>query len=226
MIKIIKKASDFILDIPITLYFNFYYLPINKAIKIPIRVSHNTILNNMGKRSSVKINSNNKTKIRIGKNASFSLGVNQKTYWDIDKDARIIFNENASIGRGTQIICSKNASIDFGNNFFCNANCIINSNGKLKFGNDIIIGWNTEILTAGGHSIVSIENQEEDNSINSITIGNHVWIASNVTILNNTFISDDSVVATKALVSKKFNENNIIIGKYNEILKRNILWKR
>ena len=96
----------------------------------------------------------------------------------------------------------------------------------MKFGNDIIIGWNTEILTAGGHSIVSIENQEEDNSINSITIGNHVWIASNVTILNNTFISDDSVVATKALVSKKFNENNIIIGKYNEILKRNILWKR
>ena len=225
MIKILIKILDFISDLPITIFFNFYYLPIKDAIKLPFKVSHRIKIKNMGRRKSISVKEFAKP-ILIGKNGSFNLGHSEKTYWDINKDANVNFNGSATFGRGTKIVCNKNSTISFGSNFYCNANCIINSDGDLEFGDNVLIGWNTQILTGDGHRVSESGFDKKVNPKGSIKIGNHVWIASNVIVLNNANINNDSVVATKALVSKKFNESNIIIGKYNEILRKNINWEK
>ena len=40
MITKISTILQEIMDVPVTLYFNFYYLPFRQAIKLPMAVSH------------------------------------------------------------------------------------------------------------------------------------------------------------------------------------------
>nr|HQE12748.1 hypothetical protein [Flavipsychrobacter sp.] len=58
-------------------------------------------------------------------------------------------------------------------------------------------------------------------------IGNHIWIASHVSILKGVHIADNTVVATRAVVTKSFIEKNILIGGMPaKKLKENINWDR
>lgn len=222
MINKLSSILKNILDLPISLYFNFYYLPFKHAIKMPIVVSHKIKIISMGKRENVKIRNLKFGSIKIGRNSSFDLGNSDRVYWNIDKNAKIEFEGRANIGKGTQIICSSNGTIFFGDDFYCNALCIINSSGNITFGKNTLIGWKTEFLTSGGHKIYK-KNKDESKDI---IIGNHVWIASNVTILNGCSVGENSVIATKAFVNKKFKENNILIGNFNKILQENINWEK
>ena len=54
---ILRKLYLFLRCIPKTLYFNFKYLPFNKAIKFPILVSHRVWL--METKGKVILNTNN-----------------------------------------------------------------------------------------------------------------------------------------------------------------------
>ncbi len=225
MITKISTILQEIMDVPVTLYFNFYYLPFRQAIKLPMAVSHKIKIAKMGKKGAIKVDRSKFRSIKIGKNGSFNLGENERIYWDINPNANVLFKGIARIGRATKIICGNQASIVFGNNFYCNAKCIINSSSNITFGEENLIGWKTEILTSGGHKIFQLNEEKKQKLENKITIGNHVWIASNVTILGGT-IGDDSVVATKACISKSFEQSNILIGNFNKMLKENIDWKK
>lgn len=202
-----------------TLVFNFYYLPFSYAIKLPIRVSKDTKICNLGSRTSVSIE-NKSQKIAIGYGSSFALG--NTTSWTIEKKGKIKFRGDATIGRGTQIIVNNNAILEFGNNFFCNANCIINSGNNIIFGDDCLLGWNVEILDGDGHIIIS---QGINSKYFPIIINNHVWIGANTMILKGVEIKSGCIVAAKSCVTKSSNEENCII-KDNNIVKRNIRWEK
>lgn len=225
MMKKLSKIFEYIIDIPITLYFNFYYLTFKQAIKLPISVTHKISIHNMGKRGCIKILNSTYRCIKLGKTGSFSLATGDKFYWSIAENAEIIFEGKTVLGRGTQVICGTKAIIVFGENFYCNSMCIINSSRRLSFGRDVLIGWKTELLTSDGHEVYDMYEGDSHKENSEIVIGNHCWIASNVTILKGTRISNDSIVATKACISKKFEQNNILIGGFNKIIKTNVNWK-
>jgi acetyltransferase-like isoleucine patch superfamily enzyme len=89
------------------------------------------------------------------------------------------------------------------------------------FANDI------DLRTGDSHSIIDSLSSERINYAQDINIGNHVWVASHVSILKGVHISDNSVVATRAVVTKSFQENNILIGGMPaKKIKENINWDR
>ena len=53
----------------------------------------------------------------------------------------------------------------------------------------------------------------------SIIIGRNVWIGNNVTILKNSEIGENTIVATGAVVSGKFGANLIVGGVPAKIIK-------
>ena len=60
-----------------------------------------------------------------------------------------------------------------------------------------------------------------------IKFRNHVWCGRAVTILKGGTIRDDTVIASKNLVTSTFNESNIIIGgSPASVLTRSINWSR
>lgn len=59
----------------------------------------------------------------------------------------------------------------------------------------------------------------------SIKIGNHVWISSNVTILKKTVIGNKCVVGCNTLIHDKFEQDNILIaGNPANIRRERINW--
>lgn len=221
----VKKMIALLLGVPKTLFLNFYYLPFREAIHIPIIVAANTKISRLGSRSSVIIK-NSRKHVTIGFSGSYLLGggdnilVGQPTYWSIGKSGKLIFNGSANLSRGTQLICD--GEMEIGDKFSCNANCILNSAKKIVIKDGCLLGWNCTIIDGDGHSIVY--NKKECNSNKDIILGEKVWIAANSTVLKGSVISDHSIVASHAIVSKKFARNHIIIGEYNKILKKDVDW--
>lgn len=101
------------------------------------------------------------------------------------------------------------------------------SNSKIDIGEDCMFAYGIDIRTGDSHSIIDTISRERINFAKDVFIGNHVWIATHVSIMKGVRILSNSVVATRSVVTKKFNNENILIGGMPaKILRDNITWDR
>ncbi|MBP3922906.1 MAG: acyltransferase [Ruminiclostridium sp.] len=134
--------------------------------------------------------------------------------------------------KNTQILMATNVnnrSVTIGRNFCCNGAMIVlpESGNRIEIGNDCMFSFGIQIRTEDGHAIYDMNTKKLVNKGGTCIIGDHVWVCSNVMIMKNTFINNNSIAAAGALVTKKFTEPNIIIGgNPAKIIKREINWDR
>lgn len=160
----------------------------------------------------------------------------KKTFMNayISYEANINLNKNIVIEKSSRIY--KNVSIDV-NNFKLGKFSTISGPtqivglGTVIIGDFCSIGPDVYIVT-NNHNIKNLLTyptlllnkniNKVDHIIDSITIGNDVWIGRGVTILPGTFIPDGCVVAAGAVVTKRrYNPYSIIAGSpAKEIKKR------
>ena len=90
----------------------------------------------------------------------------------------------------------------------------------MKFGKDVLLGWNINIRDSDGHKIIETSNKK---IINNINIGNHVWICSNVDILKGTQIGDNCIIGYRSLVcGLKCEDGKLIAGVPAKIIKNDV----
>lgn len=96
----------------------------------------------------------------------------------------------------------------------------------ITIGDDCLLS--KDIVIRGGelpHIIYDIKNCKNLDKSKGIYIGNHVWIGHHVFIMKNATIPDNSIVGSCAVVTKRFEENNVVIaGNPAVICKRDINW--
>lgn len=122
-----------------------------------------------------------------------------------------------------------NHSLFIDEDFYCNGASVFlrETGGNVKIGRDCMFASNIVIWTSDGHCIFDNDTKELLNKpVCGVSIGNHVWLGNSVNILKDSKIADNSVVALGGIVSKQFEEKNIIIGGVNKVLRRNINWSR
>jgi acetyltransferase-like isoleucine patch superfamily enzyme len=227
MIRLIKKTLRLSLSLPTTIYFNFCIFPFKTAIKLPILVDFRTKFNNLHT-NTVILNGNIKFgMIKFGwGNGSVGIECNRYNYWGIKKDCKVIFNGTAHFAKGVALRADNSGKIIFGNQFTSNQNFFCASNSMITFGDNVLLGWNIHVRDGDGHVIFN-QNNEVINAYKPISIGNKVWLASYASILKGVIIQDNSIVAFGSIVTKSFQEANIIIGGIPaSIVKRNINWEK
>lgn len=221
---IIAHIIEVLLSIPKTLYFNFSVLPISKAFKLPVFVSHRVKLRGINSKT-IKINGNLRfASIRIGFGASrFSVESSRNGLVCVE-NGLIELGERAGLSEGI-ILDAKNARISLGKHFRCNyATMIVAENDDIIFGDECVLGWRVKIRNFDGHSI--IENGLRKKNSEKIVVGNHVWICSCSDILKGVRIENDSVVGYRSLVTRKFSNSNILIGgSPAKVLKECVNWE-
>lgn len=227
MIRLLKKITRLCLSMPKTIYFNFYVFPFKTAIKLPILVDFRTKLDELHQ-DTVTLTANVQFgMIKIGwGNGSLGNECNRYNYWGIKKDCKVIFNGTAHFAKGVSLRADNGGKIFFGNQFTSNQNFFCASNTMITFGDNVVLGWNIHVRDGDGHVIF---NQKNDviNANKPISIGNKVWLASYASILKGVIIQDNSIVAFGSIVTKSFQEANIIIGGIPAtIVKRNINWEK
>ncbi len=87
--------------------------------------------------------------------------------------------------------------------------------------------YDVDLRTGDSHSIINLNTNKRINYAKDVTVGNHVWVASHVSILKGVAIPSNSIIATRSLVTKSFNQEYVLIaGSPAEIRKENITWKK
>jgi len=98
----------------------------------------------------------------------------------------------------------------------------------VTIGDHCLFSWGIIIRSTDNHRIWSRGDAEpkQCETNRPVGIGNNCWVCQDAKILKGSVIPNNSVVAMGALVSKKFSEENIVIGgNPARIVKHNIVWK-
>lgn len=127
-------------------------------------------------------------------NKNIKLGHNVTIYPEVSflGDGLIEIGDNVDIGNGTLLYSSKGGGIRIGNNSVIAAHCyIIDSDHGIKAG---------ELI------------RNQDDTVESIDIGEDVWLAAGVKVLRGSKICNGAVIGAQSLVKGKIPENAIAVG--------------
>lgn len=146
------------------------------------------------------------------------------SYFGTDGSSKIIFGGDFSMVYGGCLKATGGGVLKMGDKVTFNTHSKVLCSHETTIGNNVRLGWNVTLKDGDGHPICDEEGQIFNQS-KPIIIGNNVWVGSEVTLLKGTVIPDGSVVGYGSIVTKAFNEENVIIvGSPAKIVKHNIRW--
>jgi len=153
-------------------------------------------------------------------------GGNEPIAITLGERSELIIDGDFVIGNGTRISVDRGASLYIGGKKNESASGIterslIMVRKKVHIGADCIIGWNVFISDCDWHSIHGKDIQDD------VIIGEHVWIACNVSILKGSKIGNNCIVGAHSMISKKtIPDDTLIAGSPIKILANNIRWNK
>jgi len=142
----------------------------------------------------------------------------------IGDNANINIGHSVFIGGGVNIIVKQKAHFSIGSNTYFTSDSHIEVVNSIIIGDNCAVSWGVTIIDDDHHQII-YEAPPQKIAIPSVEIGNKVWIGCNVTILKNTIIGNNSVVAAGSVVKGVFPDNSLIAGNPAKLVKQNIYWK-
>ena len=116
--------------------------------------------------------------------------------------------------------CDYGYNISIGENFHANHNLVILDVCEVTFGNNVLIGPNVGIYTAGHPVNVELRNESLEYG-KKIKIGNNVWIGGNVCILPGVTIGDNATIGAGSVVTKDIPSNVTAFGNPCKVHKYN-----
>ena len=216
--------AQVLLGIPKSILFNLHYFGL-EGIKLPVLVSSKTKMRKM--KGSILINAPYKTgMIKLGFQAP-EMYDNSKLSFIWINDGLVEFENTASIRNGSVI--RNYGHLIMGNKFHISAPSRIICYKHIRFGSNVLIGWDCEFADGDAHKIydsTDFDKTERKNVNKSIIIGDRVWFSAHVKTLKGVIVGNDTVIAEGTVLSKSFKENNIVVGgNPPKILKKDIVWE-
>ncbi len=100
--------------------------------------------------------------------------------------------------------------IRLGRNVFVNQNCTFYDLGGLDIGDDVMIGPNVSLITAG-HPLEPLQRRAATIG-KPILIERNVWIAAGATVIGGVTVGENSVVAAGSVVTRNVAPNTLVGG--------------
>lgn len=221
---LISKVYKLLLICINSVYLNFKCFDFFTAIRFPIIVGHNVKILGLRRNSIILPNEKKFGEIKLGFNGTNFIPFS-KSLIEIKNNGRIIFENNIVIAEGFNVYVNA-GTLKIGKNFYSNRNLLIQCENKIIIGDDCLFGWNVQLRdTNGSHSV--FKNNIKTDSVGTICLGNHIWITSDCLILDNSFIANDNIIATKSVVKNiKSDKNCLIAGIPAAVKKGEYTWKK
>lgn len=144
----------------------------------------------------------------------------------------IQINEGAVIGQNSKILCwdkyffnqemqSLHPSIQIGKNFRVTSDLTIQCGGNINIGDDVLMARNVFIIDYNhGIDPNSTNYLNNELQVESINIGNGVWIGNNVTILPGTCIGNKCIIGAGSVIKSKIEDYCMVAGNPAKVIKK------
>ena len=206
-----------------TIYINFAYLPLKVAIKLPIFIYSNTLINNVlgGGKINIEANALRTGILSIGTPV---LGFQSKKETTVFRIKGVLnINGKFTIGKGCAIEVCKNGILTVGENTMITGKTTILCTKEITIGDRCMISWDNLIMDSDWHNVVSKSTGEVFPKQKPITIGKHVWIGCRCTILKGVNIADEVIIAANSTITKSIPNSNVIVCSKG-IIKEDVTW--
>lgn len=115
--------------------------------------------------------------------------------------------------------CDYGSNISIGEYFYTNHNVTILDGAKVTFGDHVFIAPNCVFSTAG-HAIDSEQRNQGLEIARPITVGNNVWIGTNVSVLPGVTIGNDTIIGAGSVVNKDIPGGVIAAGNPCRVIRK------
>lgn len=113
--------------------------------------------------------------------------------------------------------------IIIGDNSFIGHECALIASQKIQIGNDTLIARGVRILDHDGHPIDAARRRagepEPADCVESVLIGNDVWIGEGAVILKGVRIGDRAIVGGRSVVTRSVESDTIVAGNPARVVK-------
>lgn len=159
-----RRAIKILLSIPKTIYFNFRYLPIRQALKLPIWLAHNVRVKSMYK-GGIDGDLNKMGMIHIGYHEADAVDVySAHTILDVHKGCKLVFDGDAHIGHGALLCVKEEGSLKLGKHFAISGTTKIVCSKNIAIGNDVQFSWDTLVMDSDAHHIIGTNGVPMENT--------------------------------------------------------------
>ncbi|APS42804.1 Galactoside O-acetyltransferase [Weissella jogaejeotgali] len=114
--------------------------------------------------------------------------------------------------------CEFGRNIHVGDHFYANYDAVILDGAKVTIGDRVLFGPKVGLYTSN-HSFDAREREIGGCIAKPITIGNHCWLAANVTVLPDVTIGDDVIIGAGSVVTHDIPSNVIAVGNPCHVLR-------
>lgn len=178
----LKKLHRLLASMLWSIRFNFHYLPLRQAVKLPIWIYKADFLCMKGK---VIIDSPiiKTGMIQMGFREA-SIYPNTGIMWE-NKGGTVVFHGTCMIGNASYLSIGPKAIVEISDDFRNTAALRLVSVTQITFGKSTRIGWDTIIMDSNFHPLYNMEKKQYTKSNGPIHIGDYNWFGTGCKVMHS-----------------------------------------
>lgn len=217
----IWKSREILRSILPTIYFNFHYLPLFQAIRLPILLYKPRFRRCKG---SIQINGEIKFgMIRLGFD-NVGIFPSSGISWE-NNGGKIIFEGKTQIGNNSFLSFGPNTQVFFGKDFVATTSLKLVSWEGIDFGSHTSIGWDCLFMDTSFHPLYDMANKKYKPACGKIIIGEYNWFATKCVVMPSTITPERCIFGMNTIITKSCVKEPYCImgGSPVRILSRNVM---
>ena len=197
-----------------TIWFNFHYLPIKQAVKLPILLYKPFFLKLGGE---MKIECDQGVKFGMIQLGRHGVSIYPNSGITFENRGTIVFKGNCSIGGNSAISTGDKAIVTFGNRFGATSTFKLVSYHEIQFKDNVLFGWDCLVLDTDFHRLKNLDGGRSK-GYGQIVIGSDNWFGCKCCIFKNTKTPNYCTISTGSILNKTYDfPEYSIIGTSNNI---------
>jgi len=160
-------------------------------------------------------------RLHIGENANLSNSFLLE-YWGDDCS---VYIGSDTYFKKIHVVAAQGSSFKIGARSSAqDLHAVLYEGGSIIIGEDCMFSHNVQLWQTDTHPIFDRKTGKRINKGRNITIGDHVWMGANSTLLGGADIGSGSIVGMNSVTSSKIPSYVVIAGNPASIIRENVVW--
>lgn len=215
------NAWRYLLAMPRSIWYNFRLLPWRQACRLPLLVSHRTVVENLSGHLVLDAERLKVGLVKVGFNTCQCSDFHyDRTHLNLRGELHLY--GKCAIGAGSHIEVAENAILSLGDDFNLGPKSLIVCHHSITFGRRVLTSWCCTFMDTDQHSLVDSDGNRT-NPDRPVTVGDNVWFGCHVILTKGVqMASDITVGAGSRLVGKYLEPRTVLSGNPAQVVRRGV----